>query len=225
MSARRGHGPESRDVAVIGLGRFGGQVAESLSRLRHGVLAIDIDQRRVQHWSSQLTQVVQADGTDEAALRQLGLPEFDRVVVAIGRSLDASVLTVIALQELGVTDIWARATSAKHARILTAVGARRVLFPEAEMGERIAHLIVSRLLDYAEFGTDFAVAKTRTPARLVGRRIDEIPDDDRQGVAIVGVHTSDDRFEYARPEVVIPPDGTLIVEGSIDQVQRFSVTD
>lgn len=155
-------------------------------------------------------------------MRQLGLTEFAPVVVAIGSALESSVLTVLALVELGMPEIWARATSDRHAKILTAVGARRVLFPEAEMGERMAHLQISRLLDYAEFGDEFAVAKTRAPQALVGRRIADIDIQERSGVAVIGIRASDNTFEYARPDVVIPPDSTLIVEGPIDAVQRFS---
>ncbi|WP_413644486.1 potassium channel family protein [Micromonospora sp. RTP1Z1] len=218
MKSRRSAG----DVAVIGLGRFGSQIAEALAHLNQQVLAIDADPERVQRWSERLTQVVQADGTSETALRQLGLPDFHRVVVAIGGTLEASVLTVLALNEVGVRDIWARATSRKHAKILYATGAQHVIFPEAEMGERVAHLIVSKLLDFVEFGENFALAKTPAPSGLIGRRLADIDIRERFGVLVVGVRTSDNRYEYARPDVVIKPDSTLIVEGSIEQVQRFS---
>ena len=101
------------------------------------------------------------DATDEGALRQLGLTNLPRVVVAIGASVEASVLTVLALVELGVPQIWARATSGQHAKILSSVGAHRVIFPEAETGERLAHLIISRMLDFVEFGEAFAVARDK----------------------------------------------------------------
>ncbi|MEV4758679.1 TrkA family potassium uptake protein [Micromonospora sp. NPDC049559] len=210
------------DVAVIGLGRFGGHVAESLSRLGHRVLAVDEDARLVRRWSHRLPYVLQADSTDDAALRQLGIGDFPRVVVAIGAGVEASVLTVLALAEIGVPQIWARATSTRHARILSSVGAQHVIFPEAAMGERVAHLIISNLLDFIDFGEDFAIAKTRAPDSVAGRSLAEIGLRERYGVVVVGVKSPTGPFEYAGPETVIPRDGVLVIEGTIEQVQRFA---
>ena len=219
MSARH---PEETGIAVIGLGRFGARLAESLSRLGYEVLAVDHDPNRVQHWSSDLDRVVQADSTEEVVLRQLGLADFRRVVVAIGASLEASVLTVLALAELGIEQIWARATSEKHAKILHSVGAHHVVFPEAETGERVAHLIVSRMLDFIEFDDAFAIAKIKVPAPLVGRSLRDIAPQDRYGVMVVGEKQSGQPFRYAGPDTVLAADSVLIVEGGISQVQRFS---
>ncbi|WP_434741796.1 potassium channel family protein [Micromonospora sp. SH-82] len=219
MSARR-HRTEA--VAVIGLGRFGCHLATSLSQLGHEVLAIDHDSERVQKWSAYLDRVVQADATEEGALRQLDLTGYERVVVAIGASVEASVLTVLALVELGVTEVWARATSEQHAKILERVGARHVVFPEAETGERVAHLIVSRLLDFIEFDDDFAIAKVRTPESLHGRSLREVTPVDRYGVMVVGAKLPGETFRYASPETVLAPGSILVVEGSIAQVQQFA---
>jgi trk system potassium uptake protein TrkA len=112
-----------RGVVIIGLGRFGGQVAATLARLGHEVLGVDENLQIVQAWSDRLIRVVQADGTDEDALRQAGVPEFTRAVVGIGTDLEASVLTVLSLAEIGISEIWARATTARHGKILSAVGA------------------------------------------------------------------------------------------------------
>lgn len=120
----------SRDaVVVIGLGRFGGAVAESLTELGHEVLGIDEDAAIVQSWADRLTHVVQADTTDGETLRRLGVQDFPRAVVAIGTDIEASVLTVLALTELGVPDIWAKALSGKHGRILERTGAHHVIYP------------------------------------------------------------------------------------------------
>ena len=219
MSARR---PEETGIAVIGLGRFGSRLADSLSRLGYEVLAIDHNPARVQHWSADLDRVVQADTTEEVVLRQLGLADFGRVVVAIGASLEASVLTVLALAELGIEQIWARATSEKHAKILHSVGAHHVVFPEAETGERVAHLIVSRMLDFIEFDDDFAIAKIKVPAPLVGRALRDIAPQDRYGVMVVGEKQAGEPFRYVGPDTVLTADSVLIVEGGISQVQRFS---
>ncbi|MEV0808276.1 TrkA family potassium uptake protein [Micromonospora sp. NPDC050200] len=207
---------------MIGLGRFGWHLAEALTRLDHQVLAIDRDPDQVQRWAPYLDRVVQADGTEEAALRQLGVDGFRRVVVAIGASVEASILTVLALTEVGVPQIWARATSNKHAKILDSVGAHHVIFPEAETGERVAHLIVSRMLDFIEFGDDFAIAKVPVPPSLVGRSLRELTVPERYGVMVVGAKLPGERFRYATPDTVLGAQSVLIVEGTIAQVQSFA---
>jgi trk system potassium uptake protein TrkA len=209
-------------VAVIGLGRFGGQVAASLVRLGHEVLGIDENAKLVQSWADRLTHVVQADSTDEDALRQLGVPDFRRAVVGIGTDIEASVLTVLALNDLGVKEIWAKAISAKHGKILTSVGAQHVIYPEATMGDRVAHLITSRMIDFIEFDDGFAIAKTRAPHEAVGRTLSDVGLRTKYGVTVVGVKETGRDFMYARPETVVPPGALLIVAGTTNQVQRFA---
>jgi trk system potassium uptake protein len=210
------------NVVVIGLGRFGGQVAESLLRLGHDVLGVDEDAAIVQRWSDELTHVVQADATDEDALLQVGIREFSRAVVGIGSDIEASVLTVLALSELGVRDIWAKAISVKHGKILRSVGAHHVIYPEAEMGERVAHLITSRMLDFIELDDGFAIAKTRPPREAAGRTLAEANLRAKYGVTVVGVKEHGSDFVFALPETVVPESGVLIVAGNTAQVERFA---
>src|SRR5207237_7922559 len=107
-------------------------------------------------------------------------------------------------------------------KILGAVGAHHVVFPEAETGERVAHLIVSKMLDFIEFGDDFAIAKVRVPDALVGRPLRELDPADRYGVMVVGAKLPGERFRYADPGTVLVPGSVLIVEGSMAQLQRFA---
>jgi trk system potassium uptake protein len=215
---------ENGNVVVIGLGRFGGQVAESLIRLGHEVLGIDEDAGIVQQWSDELTHVVQADATDEDALLQVGVREFARAVVGIGDDIEASVLTVLALSELEIRDIWAKAISVKHGKILRSVGAHHVIYPEAEMGERVAHLITSRMLDFIELDDGFAIAKTRAPRDAAGRTLAEAGLRATYGVTVVGVKAQGTDFVFATPETVVPGNGVLIVAGTTEQVERFAAT-
>ncbi|SCE87923.1 potassium channel family protein [Micromonospora chokoriensis] len=219
MSARRSDGG---GIVVIGLGRFGCHLAASLTRMDREVLAVDRNPAQVQRFSDQIDRVVQADSTEEGALRQLGVASFARAVVAIGASVEASVLTVLALVELGVPQIWARATSQKHAKILSSVGAHHVIFPEAETGDRVAHLIVSRLLDFVEFDDDFAIATVRVPGSFVGRTLLDLRPEERSGVRVIGAKVPGERFRYASDDTPLTQGGVLIVEGGIDQVQRFA---
>jgi trk/ktr system potassium uptake protein len=209
-------------VVVIGLGRFGGAVADSLVRLGHEVLAIDESAKLVTNWADVITHVVQADATDEDALRQLGVAEFRHAVVGIGTDIEASVLTVLALTELKVPQIWAKAVSAKHGKILSAVGANHVVFPEASMGERVAHLITGRMLDYIEFDDGYAIAKVAAPPEAIGRSLAESALRTAYGVTVVGVKMPGQDFTHAQPDTVIPPGAILVVAGRTDQVQRFA---
>lgn len=210
------------NVVVIGLGRFGGAVAESLARLGHDVLGIDEDAELVQRWASRLTHVVQADATNSDVLRRLGVSDFGRAVVGIGTDIEASVLTVLALEEVGVRDIWAKAISTKHGRILERTGAHHVVYPEAAMGERVAHLVTGKMIDFIEFDDGFAIVKTVAPREAWTKTLSESALRSRYGVTVVGVKRARADFTYARPETIIEQGDILIVSGPTDRVERFA---
>ncbi|MGH3663535.1 MAG: potassium channel family protein [Micromonosporaceae bacterium] len=209
-------------VAVIGLGRFGGQVAASLERLGHEVLAIDANPALVQQWADKLTHVVEADATDEDALRQLGVHDLPRAVVGIGTVIEASVLTVIGLVELGMKDIWAKAITHKHGKILQRIGAHHVVYPEATMGERVAHLVTGKMIDFIELDDGYAICKTRAPKEAVGRSLGDSALRSKYGITVVGLKRPGRAFTYARPETMVEPDDLLIVSGSTKDVEKFA---
>jgi trk system potassium uptake protein len=212
----------SDEVVVIGLGRFGTSVADSLRRLGHDVLAIDEDRALVQRWSDEFTHVVAADATDEDAMRQLGVDGFARAVVGIGTNLEASVLTVLTLAELGVQDIWAKAITRKHGQILHRVGAQHVVYPETAMGERVAHMVTGSMIDYIEFDDGFSIARTKSPQEALGKTLGESALRSRYGITVVGVKRRGQDFTYARPETEVRPGDELIVSGPTGKVERFS---
>ena len=208
-------------VVVIGLGRFGSAVAESLVNLGQEVLAIDENRELVERWSDDLTHVAQADTTDDEALRQLGVANFDRAVVAIGADIEASVLTVLALAEAGVPDIWAKAITRKHGQILERVGAHHVVYPEHSMGERVAHMLTGGMMDYIEFDDAFSIARSLAPNETWGKTLAESSPRTRHGVTIVGVKRQGEDFTYARPETLVERHDQLIVSGPTEKVERF----
>lgn len=209
-------------VVVLGLGRFGSSVAESLSRLGHDVLAIDRTADLVQAWADRITHVVQADATNTDTLRRLGINDFDHAVVAIGDDLEASVLTVLALTELGVPDIWAKARSERHGRIMERTGAHHVVYPEAAMGERVAHMVTGKMMDFIEFDDGFGIAKTCPPAEALGKTLAASSLRSKYGVTIVGVKRPQEDFTYATPETVIEKRDLLIVSGPTTLVEKFA---
>ncbi|WP_051505580.1 TrkA family potassium uptake protein [Mesorhizobium sp. WSM2561] len=206
----------------MGLGRFGGAVAQSLVRLGHDVLAIDESAELVQSWSSQLTHVVEADSSNADVLRRLGVQDFRHVVVAIGTDIEASVLTVLAVAELGVPDIWAKAVTTNHGRILERTGAHHVVYPEAAMGERVAHLVTGKMIDFIEFDDGFAIVKTRAPREAVGKTLAESAVRSKYGITVVGVKRPQTDFTYATPETVIELGDLLIVSGPTKLVEKFA---
>lgn len=217
--ANRTH-PTSR-VVVLGLGRFGSSLAGELARRGWEVLGIDRDERLVQDAADQLSHVATADVTDIEALRQLGVPEFRRAVVGMG-NLEASVLTTSLLSELEVPNIWAKAVSQRHARILERVGAHHVTQPEHDMGYRVAHLVTGRMLDYIPFEDDFALVKTRAPSEIAGRPLGETGIRRKYGVTVVSIKRAGEGFDYASRETVAHQGDLLIVAGRSRDVERFA---
>lgn len=208
-------------VLVVGLGRFGTSVAKSLVRLGHEVLAVDERPDIVQRFASDFTHIVVADTTDTEALRQIGAEQFDRAVVGIGTDIEASVLTVLSLVELGVSEVWAKAINAKHARILEKVGASHVIRPESAMGERVAHMVTGAMIDYIEFDDGFAIARTRAPRGVCGKTLLESNLRQKYGVTVVGVKRRGEDFTYARPETYVDETFELIVSGPTTKVETF----
>lgn len=214
--------PGGDSVVVIGLGRFGSAVALALHELGHEVLAIDAEAEHVQALAGQLPHVVQADTTDVETLKQLAVQEFSHAVVSIGTHLEASVLTVLNLSQIGVKDIWAKATTPQHGRILERVGAHHVVYPESDMGERVAHLVTGKMIDFIEFEDSFAIAKTRSPRETHGKPLSESNIRQRHEVTVVGIKRRHQDFIYARPETVIQVGDLLIVAGPTHAIERFA---
>ncbi|MEO6571157.1 MAG: TrkA family potassium uptake protein, partial [Ilumatobacteraceae bacterium] len=156
------------EIIVVGLGRFGSSLARTLVDLGYEVLGVDSNEDIVQDHAGALTHVVQADTTNERALRQIGAADAVTAVVCIGTGIEASVLTTTSLVDLGVKNIWAKAITESHGRILQRVGAHHVVFPEAEMGSRVAHLVTGQMLEFLALDDDFVIAEMRAPADLVG---------------------------------------------------------
>ncbi len=212
----------SDSVLVIGLGRFGTAVAQTLVESGHEVLAIDDDANTVQALSATLPHVVQADATQIEPLKQLAANEFAHAVVSIGTDLEASVLTVMNLTQLGIKDIWVKATTPQHGRIAERIGAHHVIYPEADMGARVAHLVTGKMLDFIEFEDGFAIAKTRSPAETHGKALSESNVRQRHGVTVVGIKRRHEDFIYAKADTVVKAGDLLIVSGPTDKVERFS---
>lgn len=213
---------EIDSVVVVGLGRFGRSLADELMTCGTEVLGIDNDELVVQEMSSRLTHCVTADSTNEDAMRQLAVQEFDRAVVAIGSHIEASLLTASLLKNMGIGNIWAKAISEAHGQILTQLGIEHVVFPEHDMGRRVAHLVKGRMLDFIQFEPDFAMVKTRPPAELLDLPLAQSGVRRRHSVTIVGVKKPGGAFTHATGETVLEAGDTVIASGLPGAVEKFS---
>lgn len=208
-------------VLVIGLGRFGASLASTLDRLGRDVLAVERDPDLIQTWSGRIP-LIEADATNPEALAQLGAQEFAVAVVGVGTALEASVLITANLVDLEVPQIWAKAISAEHGRILQRIGAHHVVYPEFDAGERVAHLVSGKMLDYIEFEDDFTLVKMRPPREVQGFTVGQARIDRKYGVTVIGLKPPGQPFVYATEETRIDPEDLLIVCGDTTLLERFA---
>jgi len=214
--------PHDAPVLVIGLGRFGAATAGQLDRLDREVLAVDEDAGLVQKWSERVTHAVQADARSIDALRQIGAQDFSIAVVAVGSSVESSVLITANLVDLKIPQIWAKAVSQSHGKILSRIGANHVIYPEAEAGERVAHLVSGRMIDFIEFDDDFALVKMYPPKPIRGIPLSDSHVRQKYGVTVVGVKSPGKDFTYATAETVISNHDLIIVSGNSADIEKFA---
>jgi len=212
-------------VLVIGLGRFGAATAGQLQRLGREVLAVDEDAGLVQKWAERVTHAVQADARSLDALRQIGAQDFSIAVVATGSSIESSVLITANLVDLKIPQIWAKAISQSHGKILARIGANHVIYPEAEAGERVAHLVSGRMIDFIEFDDDFVLVKMYPPKPIRGLSLTESQVRSKYRITVVGVKSPGKPFTYATEQTVVSNHDLIIVSGTEADIDRFASLD
>ena len=210
------------EIVVIGLGRFGSALAGTLIDMGHEVLGIDADEHRVQQHAGHLTHVVQVDTTNEETLRQLGVGDAVTAVVAIGADIEASVLTTGALVDLEVPNIWAKALTQPHGRILERVGAHHVVFPEAEMGHRVARLVTGALIEYFALDDDFVLVEMRVPRNLAGMTLGDTDLRASYKVTVVCIKPEGQAFTYAESATHLGEHDLIVVAGHRGDIERFA---
>lgn len=213
------------EFMVVGLGRFGTAAAESLVALGQDVIGVDDDEHLVQRNMGLLGQAVQADATDIDAMRLVGAGDVGTAIVAIGGDNEASILAASVLLEIGVPRVWAKANTARHGSILERIGVHRVVFPERDMGDRVAHALVGRALDFMVLDPRFALAETTVPPSLAGRGLAEAGIRSRHDVTVVCVKKPGGDYHPATAETVIEAGDELLVVGETSKVEAFSTLD
>jgi trk system potassium uptake protein len=213
---------KNTQFAVIGLGRFGSSLAKELIQLGHEVLGVDRNQQVADEMSACLTHMLVADTTDEDALRAIGIRNMDCVVVAIGDDIQASILTSILLKDLGVKKVVAKALSAVHGKVLQRIGVDRIIYPERDMGVRVANQLVSpNLLDYIELSRDYTIAELSVTRKLSGRSLTELDTRARFGCTIVAINKKEQTVVAPSAEEVLEEGDVMVVIGTNEQIVTF----
>ncbi|EGL82626.1 TrkA-N domain protein [Caldalkalibacillus thermarum TA2.A1] len=211
-----------QQFAVIGLGRFGGSICKTLSDLGHEVLAIDINENKVNQYADIVTQAVQMDSTDEQALRDIGIRNMDHVIVAIGDDIQASILTTLILKDLNVPYITVKAQNDYHERVLAKIGATKIVHPERDMGVRIAHHLLSKnVMDYIELSPDYSLVEIKAGEKMVGKSLLELNIRAKYGCNIMAIKSKDGLNISPKAEDVIQKDDILVVIGANKDISRF----
>lgn len=223
LSSRRAD--HEGEILVIGLGRFGSALAQTLVGMGYEVLGVDFDPEIVEDHTGMLTHVLEADTTNERALRQIGAGDVVTAVVCIGTDVESSVLTTSALVDLGVRNVWAKAITTAHGRILERVGAHHVVFPEADMGSRVAHLVTGQALEYLPLDENFVIAEMAAPDELLGVALGDSNLRAKYKVTVVCVKPQGSQFTYADRDTVLSNSDLIVIAGHRADVDRFTDRD
>ncbi len=212
-----------KSFAIIGCGRFGSAVAKTLYELGNEVLAIDGDMDVVDNIAGQVTHAIQADVMDEGVLMELGLSNFDVVVVSIGTDLQASIMATLIVKELGVDKIVAKAQSELHGKVLKKIGADKVIFPERDMGVRVAHNLASNsIVDYIELSPDYSILEIQAIPRWHNKTLEELRLRNKYQVTVMAVKREEEVNVSPGPKYQIQKGDILVALGSTDAINDIA---
>lgn len=213
-----------KQFAVIGMGRFGSSIAASLTKMGFEVLAIDASEQRIQEAINLATHAVSADSTDEEALRSLGIRNFDVVVVAIGEDIQASILTTLILKDLGVKMIVVKAQNELHGKVLTKIGADKIVFPERDMGQRVAHHLISpNILEYIEISEDHSIIDLKAPEAMVGKSLKQLDIRAKFKCNVMAIKTNGQMNIAPYADDLIRPDDILVIVGKNEDLSNLEI--
>jgi trk system potassium uptake protein TrkA len=215
---------KKRDFVVFGLGKFGRSVAQTLSKNGCDVLAIDINEEIIQDISERVTHAVQADVTDSEALHALGVRNFDVAIIAISNNMQSSIMATILAKELGVPFVIAKAQNEIHKRVLEKVGADKVVFPEREIGVRIANNLISdNFVDYVELSEEYSIVELSVKDEWIGKTLKELNLRAKYSINVMAIRTGDDVLTITPgPNQVLKDGDVMVVIGSNVELQKIN---
>lgn len=211
-----------KSFAVIGCGRFGSSVAKTLHGLGYEVLALDSDEEIIQEISDEVTHAVVVDVMDEVALKELGLSNFDVVVVSIGSNIEASIMATIIAKELGVKKVIAKALNDFQGKVLYKIGADKVIFPERDMGKRVAHNLVSaNILEFIELSPDYGIIEISAIRDWIGKSLYQLQLPNKHGINVMAIKKGSLITISPDGDTVIELDDTLVVIASTAAINKL----
>ena len=211
-----------RQFIVIGLGRFGTSVAETLFSLGNEVLAVDTDEELVQNISDNVTHSAQLDATDENSLKALGVSNFDCAIISMGANVQSSIMATLLVKELGIKYVIAKANSSLHAKVLYKIGADRVVYPERDMGVRVAHnLVSSNIFNYIELSPTYSIAEVDSPSNWYNKTLGELNIRAEYGINVMAIKRNDDINVSPSADSVIQQGDILVAIGSVDELNKL----
>lgn len=214
-----------RSFGVIGLGNFGSTIATNLERFGDYVIGVDIDKQRVSQHVDLLSEALILDATDEQALREAGLGECDVAVVAIGEDLEASLLAAVNLKLVGAGEVWAKAFSKTHHRILSRIGVDRVIHPEVEIGQRIAQVLHNPLVrDYVSLGNGYHVVRIRIPEKLDGKALGDLSHGKDHDLRCVGVMRGSEFIGQDGNDCTLKEGDQILLLGARNNLREFAAS-
>lgn len=213
-----------KQYAVIGMGRFGSSVAKALTDMGFEVLAIDSSEHRIQEIANSVTHAVSADSTDEDALRALGIRNFDVVVVAIGQDIQSSILTTLILKDLGVKTLIVKAQNDLHGKVVQKIGADKVVFPERDMGLRVAHHLVSpNILDYIEISDDYSIIEIKAPQQMIGKSLKQLDIRARYKCNVMAIKTGSEMNIAPYADDLISSEDIIVIVGKNSDLSNLEI--
>lgn len=213
-----------KSFIVIGAGRFGNSLARELYKEGHEVLVIDSNEDTIQKISDHVTHAVIGDAADPGVLESLGARNFDCAIIGIASDIQNSVLITLLLKEMGVGYVIAKARNEVHIRVLNKIGADKVIFPEHEMGERLAQLVTKKnVLDYLELSPDYSIMEINSPKIWHGKTLIELDIRAKYGVTVIAIRNSitSELTISLDPKFKIKRDDILIVLGDNDSIEKI----
>lgn len=211
-----------KQYVVMGLGRFGTSVARGLHEGGQEVLGVDLDEVKVEDAEFFVTQAVVADSTDRKAITSLGITNFDCVIVAIG-DLQSSILTVMLLKNLGIKQIIAKAVGKRHGQVLEAIGANWIIFPERDMGARVANQLLSpNMLNYIELSKKHNLEEIKLPSKMADKSLQELDLRAKHHISVIAILRNDDVIVSPSPSELLLSGDILVTIGERKDLAKFS---
>jgi len=211
-----------KQFLIVGIGRFGSSLARTLTKMGYEVLAMDRNIERVQSFASEVTHVVEADATDPETLKALGVRNFDVGVVAIGDDVQSSILVTVLLKDIGIRKVVAKAINDLHGKVLEKVGADKVVYPERDMGVRIAHQLISTsVLDQIELSSDSSILEMLAPSQLIGKTLGKLDLRAKHGISLLAIKRGNNIVVSPGADDEIRARDTLVLLGMNSDLARF----